>query len=108
MQIETALAILKYSPRESYLNAYYPDKEQNRINTEAPTVFDYTPGQKFLAENVILALLEIQIEAYTSNSYNGVPKYEETIRLLLERQIGSESFRSKISEYFTRILTLEI
>jgi hypothetical protein len=97
---------------------YYPTSDQNRLNTskamQTKDTFDYTQEQRRKAENFIIEhVLDVKkdVEYDKENWPNDKPRgvtnfFETSIRHLIERQVGSQDFQTKLQPLFFELVGL--
>jgi hypothetical protein len=97
---------------------YYPTSDQNRLNTgkaiQTKDTFDYTQEQRRKAENfIILHMFRVKkekenaIKDWPNDEPPGLTNFLETsIRHLVERQVGSQDFQTKLQSLFFELVGL--
>jgi hypothetical protein len=99
MNLKLAASILKYNPRETYLEKYYPASDQNRVNVMQPNIdetFDYTSEQLKTAEKYVLDYVKVM----SKPDFNPHSYAEDLIRGLIEWQVGGVQFRKELQQRF--------
>ena len=117
MHMGLAVAVLKYNPRQTYQEMYYPSSDQNRMNVKQPDledVFDYTPRQREIAENYILNYMfdhKKRVEKELAEHPDESPIVfsslaEGYVRQLIEHGVGSKDFQTKLQSMFFEFVGL--
>lgn len=125
MNFQLAVSILKYNPIETLQSIHYPTSDQNRLNTgktiQTKDTFDYTTEQRRKAENYILNYLydfkkkrDDELALHPDENKFLMREFhvnfsrvaEEHVRHLVERQVGSQDFQTKLQSLFFEFVGL--